>query len=145
MSHDPSEIILICWFAAEEKQYLINLMHPLLNYKILKVFIKINKKRSHFILGGHDYCVLTFKLIIWCNALIVYIHVFYIVLIFENTCMQYICNYIYKYTVDPPLNLPIPPNMSLTLPVSHFNSSKKCFAIQYEHNKYIVLIFDVSS
>ncbi len=52
----------------------------------------------------------------------------------------YICNYIYNYTVDSPLNLPIPPNLSLTLPVSHLNSSK-CFAIQYEHNKYNALIF----
>ncbi len=43
--------------------------------------------------------------------------------------------------LKPPINLPIPPNLSLTLPVSRLMS---CFAIQYEHNKYIVIIFDVS-
>ncbi len=48
---------------------------------------------------------------------------------------NYICNYIYSYIVthllhlNPPLNLPIPPNLSLTLPVSHLNSSKS--VLQY--------------
>ncbi len=43
--------------------------------------------------------------------------------------------------LNPPLNLPMLPNLSLTLPVPHLNSRKKCFAIQFDHNKYIVLIF----
>ncbi len=38
--------------------------------------------RSHFILCGLNYYVLTFKLIIWYNALIVYIHVFILYLYF---------------------------------------------------------------
>ncbi len=64
------------------------------------------------------------------------VHVcFYIVLIcLKIPACNYICNefcsYIYNYTVDhhlhlnPLLNLPIPPNLSLTLPVSHLDSSK---------------------
>ncbi len=44
--------------------------------------------------------------------------------------------------LNPPLNQPTPPNLSLTSPVSHLNSSK-CLAIQYEHNKYIVLNYSM--
>ncbi len=44
------------------------------------------------------------------------------------------CNYIYNYTVDPALNRPIPPNLSLTVLISHLNRE-----MQYEHNTYIVL------
>ncbi len=39
----------------------------------------------------------------------------------------------------PPLNIPIPPNLFLTFPISNLHCSK-CFEIQYEHNRYIVLI-----
>ncbi len=55
------------------------------------------------------------------------------------------CNYIYNYTVDlsltpqPTLN---PTHTTKPVPkltrITHLNSSK-CFAIQYEHNKYIVV------
>ncbi len=64
---------------------------------------------------------------------------FYIVLIFKKIPIcGYFCNYMYNYTVDPslnlnpPLNLPIPPNLSLTLPISHLNSSKS--VMQYSMN-----------
>ncbi len=71
---------------------------------------------SHFILGGLNYYVLLFKLIIWYNALIVYI-----------LYMFLHCAWILK-----PQSL---------------KQLQKCFAIQYEHNKCIVLtgIFDVST
>ncbi len=76
-------------------------------------------KGSHFILGGLNYYVLTFKLIIWYNTLIVYIHVLTLYLYFNKhlyvvTSEINFCNYIYNYTVDPPLHLSTPPNMSLT-------------------------------
>ncbi len=63
---------------------------------------------SHFILGGRNYYVLTFKLIIWYNALIVYIHVFTLYLyvlkyLYVITSVIHFCNYIYNYTVDPSL------------------------------------------
>ncbi len=44
-------------------------------------------KGSYFILGGLNYCVLTFKLIIWYNALIVYMHVL--------TLYSYLKKYLY--------------------------------------------------
>ncbi len=56
------------------------------------------------------YYVLTFKSIIWYNALIVYL-IFTLSLYFTKIPA---CNYIYS----------MPPNLSLTLPVSHLNSSK---------------------
>ncbi len=37
-----------------------------------EIRLLLGKFLSHFILGGLKYCVLTFKLIIWYNALIVY-------------------------------------------------------------------------
>ncbi len=63
---------------------------------------------SHFILGGLNYYVLTFKLIIWYNALIMYIHAFTLYLYFKKylyviTSVINFCNYIYNYTVDPSL------------------------------------------
>ncbi len=60
---------------------------------------------------------------------------------------MHLYNYIYDYTVDPSLylNLPIPPKPVLILPLSHLTSSKRCFILQYEHNKYIVLMFDAST
>ncbi len=47
--------------------------------------------------------------------------------------------------LNPLLNLPITPNLSLTLPVSHRNSSRS--VLQYNMNTIsnIVLIFDVST
>ncbi len=66
--------------------------------------------RSPFILGGLNYYVLTFKLIIWYNGLIVYIHVFKLYLYLKKylyvvTSVINFCNYIYNYTVDPSLTL----------------------------------------
>ncbi len=86
------------------------------------------------VIGGLNYYVLTFQLIMWYNALIVYIHVFTLYLYFKKylhtiSSVINLCNYIYNYTVDPPLNLPIPPNLSLTSPVSNLNSSKS--VLQY--------------
>ncbi len=54
---------------------------------------------------GLNYYVLTFTLIIWYNALIVYVHVFTLYLyIFKNLyvviSVMNFCNYIYNYTVD---------------------------------------------
>ncbi len=54
------------------------------------------------------------------------------------------CNYIYNYTDDPS----IPPNLSLTLPVSHLNSSKS--VLQYNmitiSTLYLLyLFFDAST
>ncbi len=59
------------------------------------------------------------------------------------------CNYIYNTLTthylhfNPPLNLPIPLNLSLTLPVSHLNSSKS--VLQYNMNTLskLYLFFDV--
>jgi len=56
-----------------------------------------------------------------------------------------VINYIYNcYTlhINPPLDLIIPPNLSLTLPISHL--LQNCFAKQHENNKYIILIFYAS-
>ncbi len=54
-----------------------------------KLYLESNSGKilwSHFILSGLNYYV--FKLIIWYNALIVYIHVFTLYLYFKkNTCM----------------------------------------------------------
>ncbi len=59
------------------------------------------------------------------------------------------CNYIYTLLthslhLNPPLNQPIPLNMSLNLPVSHLNNSKS--VLQYNMNKIITLylVFYVS-
>ncbi len=65
----------------------------------------INTYWSHFILGGLNYYVLTFKLIIWYNAFIVYIHVFTLCFYLKKylyvvTSVINFCNYIYNYTVD---------------------------------------------
>ncbi len=43
-----------------------------------------NGNGSHFILGGLNYYILTFKSIIWYNALIVYMHVFTLYLYFRK-------------------------------------------------------------
>ncbi len=43
-------------------------LNQLLSFIIIIIII--------FILGGLNYCVLTFKLIIWHNSLIVYMYVF---------------------------------------------------------------------
>ncbi len=58
---------------------------------------------SHFILGDLNYYALTFKWIIWYNALIVYIHVFtlYLKCLYAVTSVINLCNYIYNYTVGP--------------------------------------------
>jgi len=42
---------------------------------------------SHFLLSGFNYYVLTLKLIIWYNGLVVYIHDFTLYFYFKNTCM----------------------------------------------------------
>ncbi len=50
------------------------------------IIVDSNNFRSHFILGGLNYYVLTFKLIIWYNALIVYMFL-HCIYIFKTTCM----------------------------------------------------------
>ncbi len=121
--------------------------HPFLFYFLYFLF------QPHFILSGLNYYVLAFKLIIWYSALIVYIHVFTLYLYLKipacNYICNYFCNYIYNYThplhLNPPLNLPTPPNLSLTLPVSHINNSKS--VLQYSMNTIstLYLFFDVST
>ncbi len=55
------------------------------------------------------------------------------------------CNYIilalltHPLHLNPPLNLPIPPNLSLTLPVSLLNSSKS--VLQYSMNTISAMYF----
>ncbi len=54
-------------------------------------------------------------------------YMIYIVLIFKYiyvvTSVINLCNYIHNYTINQHLNLPIAPNLSLTLPIYHLNSS----------------------
>ncbi len=81
---------------------------------------------------------------------LVYIHVFTLHLY----CQKYLhvvisvinfCNYIYNYTVDPSLNLPIPPNLSLNLPVSHINSSKGVLQYNMTTISTLYLFYDAST
>ncbi len=78
---------------------------------------------------------------------------FYIVLIYCNKYLHVITSVItfiitlltHPLHLNPPVNLPIPPNLSLTLPVSHLNSSKS--VLQYNMNTIstLYLFFDVST
>ncbi len=65
----------------------------------------IKNNWPHFILGGLNYYVLTFKLIIRYNALIVYIHVLHFTCLHVITSVIQFCNYIYNYTLTHPLHL----------------------------------------
>ncbi len=110
---------------------------------------------SHFILGGLNYYnVRTLKLIfdavhLLCTYMFVLIFKKYLHVI---TSVINFCKYIYIITLlthplhlNPPLNLPIPPNLSLTLTVSHLNNSKS--VLQYNKNTIstLYLCFDVSA
>jgi len=69
-----------------------------------------------------------------------YINVFTLYLYFKKylhviTAVTNLCNYICNYTADPSLTLTTTPVPNFTL------KSSKCFTIQHEHNKYIILIF----
>ncbi len=75
---------------------------------ITVIVIIVFTVQLYTVLSGLNYYVLAFKFIIWCNALIMYIHVFTL----------------YLQVITSVINLPIPPDLSLTLPVSHHNISK---------------------
>ncbi len=124
------------------------------NCKLLFVYILWQSMVPlDLILSVFNYYELAFKLIIWYNVLVVFAHVF--------TMYLYLKKYLHVITsvitfiiitllthplhLNPPLNLPIPPNLSLTLPVSHLNRSKS--VLQYDMNTISTLhiFFDVST
>ncbi len=126
MSQRESAIILLLLSSARYFQAFKKL--ELKRVKSISHFLFQNQTKllnwSHFVLDGLNYYVIRLKLIIWYNALIVYIHVLTLYLYFKkNAC----------------INLNIPPNLPLTLPESHINSSKSVF--QYNMNTISTLYF----